>query len=310
MLSGGTFGWVLFGTLVAGALAVDLGIFHRKAHDITFRQALIESSLWIALALSFNLWVYVSRGREAGLSFLTSYLVEKSMSVDNIFVFVVIFQSIRLPPKWHHKVLFYGVLGALATRLIFIIAGVELMKKFHPVLFVFGGLLVLTGLRMLLPGRRVVQPEKNWMVRIARRIVPVADPYEGGNFWVRRQGRWNATPLFLALIAIEAMDILFAMDSVPAVLAITRDFFIVYSSNAFAVLGLRALYFLLADALPRLRFLHQGLAVIVIFVGGKMLATDWMPISTAVSLAVIAGVLALTATMSRAIPDARPKPAS
>jgi len=284
--------------VVAVALAVDLGVFHREAHRITWKLALAESAGWIALALGFNLWLYSSRGPQVGLEFLTSYLVEKSLSVDNIFVFILIFKAFRVPAVSHHKVLYYGVVGALVLRAAFVLAGIELLQYFHPVLFLFGAILLITGARMMLPAKRVIRPDRNWLVRATRRFVPVLADYEGEKFLVKRGEKWNATPLFLALIAVEAMDIIFALDSVPAVLAITRDPFIVYSSNAFAILGLRSLYFALADILPRFRFLHQGLAIVLILVGGKMLVSDWWPIPASVSLVVIAGVLATTVLTS------------
>jgi tellurite resistance protein TerC len=295
--------WVTFGIVVVVGLVVDLGVFHRKSHKITLKQALAESAGWIGLALGFNVWVYYTRGPQVGLEFLTGYLVEKSLSVDNIFVFILIFQAFRVPALSHHKVLYYGVVGALVLRAAFVLAGVELLQYFHPVLFVFGAILLITGVRMMLPGERVIKPDRNWLVRLTRRFIPVLTEYEGEKFLIRRGGKWNATPLFLALVAVEAMDIVFAVDSVPAVLAITRDPFIVYSSNAFAILGLRALYFALADILPRFRFLHEGLAIILIFVGGKMVASDWWPIPASVSLVVIAGVLVTTVLASLAFSE-------
>jgi len=292
--------WITFGVVIVAALALDLGVFHRNAEKVTLKQALIESVAWIALSMLFNLWLYFSRGPQVGLEFLTGYLVEKSLSVDNIFVFILIFQAFRVPAESQHKVLFCGVLGALVLRAAFVLAGVELLRAFHFAIFVFGAILLVTGIRMMLPGRRFLRPERNWLVRAARRFVPVLTEYEGQRFLVKRGGKWNATPLFLALVAVEAMDIVFAVDSVPAVLAITRDTFIVYSSNAFAILGLRALYFALADILPRFRYLHQGLAAILIFVGTKMVASDWIAIPSGVSLCVIAGVLAVTILASLA----------
>ena len=294
--------WLMFGVVIVGAVAVDLGVFHRKAHQITLRQALVESAVWIALAMLFNLWVYVWRGPQVGLEFLTGYLVEKSLSVDNIFVFILIFRAFRVPAESHHKVLYYGVVGALVLRAAFIVAGVELLRDFHIAVFLFGAILIITGIRMILPRDRVLRPEQNWLVRFARKHMPVTTEYQGQRFLVRREGKWNATPLFLALVALEAMDIVFAVDSVPAVLAITRDTFIVYSSNAFAILGLRALYFALADILPRFRFLHQGLAAILIFVGAKMVASDWFSISAGVSLCIIATILLVTILSSLGFP--------
>jgi tellurite resistance protein TerC len=294
--------WVMFGVVIVVALVVDLGVFHRKAHRITLKQALVESFAWIALAMLFNLWVYLWHGPQAGLEFLTGYLVEKSLSVDNIFVFILIFQAFHVPAESQHKVLYYGVVGALVLRAAFVFAGVELLRDFHVAVFVFGAVLIITGIRMILPGERILQPEQNWLVRLARRILRVTTEYDEQRFLVKREGKWNATPLFLALVAVEAMDIVFAVDSVPAVLAITRNTFIVYSSNAFAILGLRALYFALADILPRFRFLHQGLAAILIFVGGKMVSSDWFPISAGVSLCIICAILLVTIILSLAFP--------
>jgi len=294
--------WLTFAVVIVGALVVDLGVFHRKAHKISLGQALVESAAWIALSLLFNLWLYFSRGPQVGLEFLTGYLVEKSLSVDNIFVFILIFQAFRAPGDSQHKVLFCGVIGALLLRAAFVLAGVELLQSFHFAVFMFGAILLFTGVRMILPGERVVRPDRNWLVRLARRFLPVLTEYQGKKFLAKRDGKWNATPLFLALVAVEAMDIVFAVDSVPAVLAITRDAFVVYSSNAFAVLGLRALYFAMAEVLPRFRFLHQGLAAILIFVGGKMVAGDWLVIPTGVSLCIVAGIVLVTILASLAFP--------
>jgi tellurite resistance protein TerC len=279
-----------------------LAVFHRRARPISLKEALLESAGWIGLALVFNLWVYYSLGRRAGVEFLTGYLVEKSLSVDNIFVFVLIFRAFHVPARSHHKVLYCGVVGALVLRAAFVFAGVELLRLAHALVYVFGGFLLFTGVRMLFPGSSAVHPERNWLVRFARRLFPIVGEYEGEQFFVKRNGTWNATPLFLALVAVEAMDIVFAVDSVPAVLAITRDTFIVYSSNAFAILGLRALYFALADLLPRFRFLHQGLALILVFVGGKMLLGDWRPVPTEISLGVIALILLVMVVASLASP--------
>ena len=293
MLGAPTYMWVGFGVVVAAAIAVDLGVLHRKAHRISLREALAESAGWIGLALAFNTWIYFSMGHQAGLEFLTSYVVEKLLSIDNIFVFLLIFQGMAVPSQSQHKVLYYGVVGALVMRAIFVLAGVALLNRFHIVLFLFGAILFLTAIRMVLPGAETIQPEQNWLVNIVRRIVPVTRRYEGEHFYLRRAGNWIATPLFLALVAVEATDILFAVDSVPAVLAITRDVFIAYSSNVFAILGLRALYFALADVLPRFRFLRPGLAAILLFTGAKMLASDWIPVSIGVSLGVIVCIVAL-----------------
>ena len=290
--------WVVFAVVITAALVLDLGVFHRKSKKVALRVALIESAAWIVLSLLFAVYVHFSRGTQAGVAFLTGYLVEKSLSVDNIFVFVLIFRAFQVPGRSQHKVLFYGVIGALVMRALFVLAGVELLQNFHFILYIFGGILVVTAIQMLRPGQRAIEPERNWLVRITRQFIPVLTDYGGEDFWVKRERKWNATPLFMALVAVEAMDIVFAVDSVPAVLAITRDTFIVYSSNAFAILGLRALYFALADILPRFRFLHQGLAAILLFVGFKMIASDWIDLPDLVALGVIAGILLITIVAS------------
>ena len=294
--------WVIFGAAIIVALVLDLGVLHRRAHAIRLKEALIESAAWISVALFFNLWLYFARGPLVGIEFFTAYLVEKSLSVDNIFVFLLIFQAFRIPPKSQHKVLYFGIAGALVLRAVFVLAGITLLQAFHPVMYIFGAILLFTGLKMLLPRKRALHPENNWMVSVARRMIPVVHDYEGQQFLVRESGRWKATPLFLALVAVEAMDIIFAVDSVPAVLAITRDTFVVYSSNVFAILGLRALYFALADILPRFRFLHQGLAAIIMFVGTKMIASDHFPISAVTSLTAIAIILGGTIAASLVFP--------
>jgi tellurite resistance protein TerC len=294
--------WIVFAVTTAAALVIDLGVFHRKNHIVGLREALLESAAWISVSLLFNLWLYYSQGPQAGLEFLTGYLVEKSLSVDNIFVFLLIFQAFHVPAKSQHRVLFLGVLGALGMRAVFVLAGVELLQSFHAILYVFGALLLLTGLRMFWPSKRVKRPDRNPLVLLARRIIPVTDQFEGESFFVKQAGKWIATPLFLALVAVEAMDIIFAVDSVPAVLAITRNAFIVYSSNVFAILGLRALYFALADLLPRFRFLHQGLAGILVFVGAKMTLSEWFPVTAPISLGVIVGILAVTVAASLLFP--------
>ena len=294
--------WVVFAVVIIAALVLDLGVFHRKSQKVTLRGALIESAAWIVLSLLFAVYIHFSRGTQAGVEFLTGYLVEKSLSVDNIFVFVLIFRAFQVPERSQHKVLFYGVAGALVMRALFVLVGVELLQDFHFILFIFGAILVVTAIQMLRPSQRAIEPERNWLVRITRRFVPVLTGYAGEAFWVKRERKWHATPLFMALVAVEAMDIVFAVDSVPAVLAITRDTFVVYSSNAFAILGLRALYFALADILPRFRFLHQGIAAILLFVGLKMIASDWIGLPDLASLGVIAGILTITIVASLAVP--------
>lgn len=290
--------WIVFVAATVAAILADL-LLHRGTRKVTLRAALIETAAWIALAMAFNLWIYHARGAQSAIEFLTGYIVEQSLSVDNILVFMVIFLSFRIPPESQHRVLYYGVAGALVMRGLFVFAGVGLLQRFHAVVYVFGGtLLILAALEMLFSGARPSHPDRGWVVRAVRRIIPVTDTFEKNAFWARRNGLLYATPLFLALLAAETMDIVFAVDSVPAVLAITRDAFIAYSSNVFAILGLRAMYFVLADVLPRFRFLNQGLAAILAFVGMKMLVSDWVTVPTALSLGVIFAVLAITVTTS------------
>jgi tellurite resistance protein TerC len=299
--------WAIFAVVIVAALLIDLLLFHRKPHQIPLREALVEIAAWIGLALAFNVWIFFLSGKEAALQFFTGYVVEQSMSIDNIFIFILIFKALDIPSRSQHKVLYYGVVGAFLLRIAFIFAGVALLEKFHAIRYLFGAILLVTGIRMLLPSRKDIRPERNWLVRFTRLIFPVSADPAGESFWVQQSGKAFATPLFVALIAVEAMDIIFAFDSVPAVLAITRDPFIAFSSNAFAVLGLRALYFAMAGILPRLRYLHQGLATIVIFVAGKMFASDHLPISTFASLAVIGTIISITVIASMIRPQAPQK---
>jgi len=294
--------WIVFGVTIAAALAVDIGVFHRKAKPITAKSALIETFAWIVLSLAFAAWVYFSRGRQAGLEFVTGYVIEKSLSIDNILVFLLIFQALRVPGELQRRVLYSGVIGALVMRALFVFAGVALLRHFHPVVFVFGAILLVAGVRMLLPRAREMEAEESWIVRTLSRVLHVTDEFHGRKFWVREENRWTATPLFLALIAVEVMDVVFAVDSVPAVLAVTRDSFIAYSSNAFAILGLRAMYFALASLLPKLRFLEAGLAALLIFVGIKMVLPERIEIPTGISLAIIAAIMAVAVGASLLCP--------
>lgn len=290
--------WAGFCVLLMALLGLDLRLFHRRPHRVEAREALLESAAWIAAALAFNIGIYFWRGPHAGAEFLTGYLIEKSLSVDNIFVILVVFQAFRVPAELQHRVLYYGVVGALVMRGLFITAGVELLDRFHAALYVFGAILLITGARMLLPRKKNAYPGTNWMVRIAGRLVPASEEFDGENFWTRQDGRWTATRLFLALVTVEMADILFAVDSVPAVLAITRDGFIAFSSNAFAILGLRALYFALADLLPRFRFLREGLALLLVFVGVKMSFSETIELSDLASLGIVGLILAATIAAS------------
>jgi TerC family integral membrane protein len=281
----------IFTVFVLGLLALDLGVLHRRARRVSFREALGWSIFWIALSLAFNFGVYLLHGREIGLQFLTAYVLEKSLSMDNLFVFAIIFGYMNVPAEYQHKALFWGILGALAMRGAFIAAGIALLSHFHWILYVFGTFLIYSGVRLFGHKPEQVHPERNLALRLARRVFAVTEHYVGASFFVRRDGRRFATPLLLVLLMIETTDILFAMDSIPAVFAVTQDPFIVYTSNILAILGLRALYFVLAGALGRFRFLRSGLSLILIFVGIKMLAGRFYKMPTHVSLAVVVGIL-------------------
>jgi tellurite resistance protein TerC len=299
--------WLLFGAVILALLFIDLFVVHRKPHVVKLREALLVSGGWIAISLLFNVWIYFSRGRAAGLDFLTAYFVEKSLSIDNIFLFIVIFRAFQIKAAAQHRVLYYGVLGALVLRAAFVLGGVALLARFHFLEYVFGGFLILVAARMIFETVDIEDSKPNWQVRMARKWLRVTPEDAGTKMIVRRSGKWFATPLLLALIAVELSDIIFAVDSVPAVLAITRDPFIAYSSNAFAILGLRSLYFALARILPRFRYIHQGLAVVLAFVGTKMLLSEKFTIPNGISLAVICGILGIAALASRIAPPAKSK---
>jgi tellurite resistance protein TerC len=290
--------WVFFNVFVLAMLAVDLGVFHRKAHVIKIKEALVWSMIWIALALLFDLGIYFWHGPDTALEFLTGYLIEKSLSVDNIFVFLLIFSYFGVPPLYQHKVLFWGIIGALIMRAIFIAAGVTLIEKFHWVIYIFGAFLVFTGVRMALEKGRKIHPERNPVLRLFRRWVPVTEEYAEGRLIVNRAGHYLATPLFIVLIVVETTDIIFAVDSIPAILAITLDPFIVYTSNVFAILGLRALYFALAGIMELFHRLHYGLSAVLVFVGIKMLLADLYKIPVGIALSVVAGILLISVMAS------------
>jgi len=286
--------WIGFNAFILAMLALDLLVFHRRPHEVRFQEAIGWSVFWIGLALVFNAGVFVLQGRQAGLEFLTGYLIEKSLSVDNLFVFLLVFSYFRVPARHQHGLLFWGILGALVFRLVFILAGVALLERFHWLMYVFGAVLIASGIKLWREKEKKLEPEKNPVVRLVRRVLPVTGEFEDGKMFVRRAGRWFATPLFVVLLVIESTDILFALDSIPAVLAITRDPFIVYSSNAFAILGLRALYFALAGVMKMFHHLHYGLSAILVFIGAKMLAIDVVKLPVALSLGVVAAILAVS----------------
>ena len=290
--------WGGFNVFVLAMLAVDLGLFHKRVHEIRFKEAAIWSLVWIALALLFNVGIYLWRGPETALQFLTGYLLEKSLSVDNLFVFLLIFSYFRVPRTYQHTALFWGILGALILRAAFIVSGIALINRFHWIIYLFGVFLIFTGIKLAFEKDKEVEPEKNPALRLFRRFMPVTEDYEGSKFFVRRGGRLFGTPLFVVLLVLETTDIVFAVDSIPAVLAVTRDTFIVYTSNVFAILGLRALYFVLSGIMQLFHHLHYGLAVVLSFVGVKMLLSDVVHISVGLSLGVIASVLALSVIAS------------
>jgi tellurite resistance protein TerC len=286
--------WIAFNIFVLGMLAIDLGVFHRKAHAVSMKEASIWSFVWIALALLFNAGLYFSWGEEKALEFLTGYVIEKSLSVDNLFVFLMIFQYFATPAQYQHRVLFWGILGALILRAIFIATGSALLSNFHWMIYIFGGFLVVTGIKMFLQGEEKLKPEKNPVVRLFERWVPISKSYHGQSFFVRKDGKVHATLLMLVLVIVETTDVIFAVDSIPAIFAITQDPFIVYTSNVFAILGLRALYFMLAGVMEMFVYLKVGLSFVLCFVGAKMLLVDVYKIPIGASLAVIGGVLLLS----------------
>jgi len=290
--------WIAFNVFVLGMLALDLGIFHRKAHTVSIKEAASWSAVWIVLALIFNAGILVWWDRELALEFLTGYIIEKSLSVDNLFVFLMIFHYFATPSEYQHRVLFWGILGALIMRAIFIAAGATLLAKFHWMIYVFGGFLIITGIKMLLQGDHKIEPARNPAVRLMRRLIPITTEYQGQRFLIRRDGKTWATPLLLVLFVVETTDVIFAVDSIPAIFAITRDPFIVYTSNVFAILGLRALYFLLAGVLEVFRYLKIGLSLVLCFVGVKMVIVDIYEIPIAVSLLVVASILSLSVLAS------------
>jgi tellurite resistance protein TerC len=302
MVFGALWLWVGFNLFVLAMLVLDLGIFHRKAHAVSIREAALWSGVWVALALLFNAGIYFFRGPELALQFLTGYLIEKSLSVDNIFVFVLLFSYFSVPAAYQHRVLFWGVLGALIMRGILIALGAMLLENFHWVLYLFGAFLIVTGIRMAFNKDEAVHPERNPVLKLVRRVAPVTANYEGDRFLVRRAGQVLVTPLLLVLLVVETTDLVFALDSIPAIFAVSRDPFIVYTSNVFAILGLRSLYFVFANVMGKFYYLKFGLSVVLSFIGVKMVLADIFHIPIGLSLAVIAFVLAtaLIASIVRA----------
>jgi tellurite resistance protein TerC len=295
---GGPAAWAIFGAVIIAMLAVDLGVFHRKAHAISFKEAAAWSLVWISLALLFNLFVFYKFGSDRALQFFQAWLIEKALSVDNLFVFLAAFSFFAVPAHLQHRVLFWGILGALVTRGAFIVAGAALLAAFHWVMYVFGAILIVTAIRLFFGAEEAVHPEQNPVLKLFRRFVRVTPDYDGPRFLVRRDGLLHATPLLMVLVVIEASDVVFAVDSIPAVFAVTRDVFIVYTSNIFAIFGLRALCFVVASLVRRLHYLKPGLALVLAFVGLKMVLSDKIPISDTLSLAVVGGIILCAAVVS------------
>jgi tellurite resistance protein TerC len=304
--------WVIFAVAIFGLLALDLFVFHREAKPVRMREAGAWVAVWVALGLAFGGWIFVTRGTTSGGEYLAGYLIEYSLSMDNVFVFAVLFAYFGVPAAYQHRLLFWGVLGAIVFRAIFIVAGIALLERFHFVVYLFGLLLLFTAWRMVTAGTDNVDPSKNVFLRLIRRVIPVTDGFEGQSFFTRRNGKLWATPLFAALVVIETSDIMFAIDSVPAILAITTDTFIVFTSNAFAIMGLRSLYFLLAGLIDRFEYLKYGLAALLAFAGVKMLISDVVHLDVWLSLGIIVAILgasiafSLVATRDEEVPDATP----
>lgn len=295
--------WLGFNAFVLAMLLLDLLVFNRKAHVVKMREALGWSFFWIALSLSFNYFVYRNMGRQAGLEFLTGYLIEKSLSVDNLFVFLLIFSYFRVPPQYQHKILFWGILGALVLRAIFILVGAALLAKFSFLLYVLGAFLVYTGIKMATnAGEPEIDPDSNPVVKFLSRHLPITSQLHEGKFFVRKDGLLFATPLLVVLVMVETTDVVFAVDSIPAILAVSRDTFIVYTSNVFALLGLRALYFALEGLMRLFHYLHYGLSLILIFIGGKLLLSEVYHMSMGLSLGVVGVILALSVVASLLFP--------
>jgi len=302
---GSLWAWMAFLGAVFVMLMVDLGIFHRKAHALSLKEATLWSIFWVVVSVLFNILILFWLGEEKALEFLTGYLLEKSLSADNIFVFAVLFSYFAVPAEYRHRVLFWGVVGAIVFRLTFILAGTALLKKFHWVVYVFGIIVIISGIKLLMRKEEKIVPERNPVLRLARRLLPITPTYHGQRFFVVHDGKVFATPLMLVLLVIESTDIVFAIDSIPAIFAITRDPFIVFTSNVCAILGLRALYFLLEGMIRLFRYLDEGLAVILVFIGVKMLLSEFYEIPVWVALGFVAVVLAIAITLSLVVKEAK-----
>ncbi|MDQ4139221.1 MAG: TerC family protein [Bacteroidota bacterium] len=294
--------WIIFNAFILLLLGLDLFVFHRKTHEVKIKEALGWSAFWIVLSLSFNALIYFWMGPTPALEFLTAYLIEKSLSVDNLFVFIMIFTYFKIPLQFQHKVLFWGILGALVLRAIFILVGVALLAKFHFVMYLLGAFLVFTGIKMATTEQEEIDPKANPVVKFISRYIPVTNTLVGDKFFVKYDKTWFLTPLFIVLVMVETTDVVFAADSIPAILAVSRDSFIVYTSNVFALLGLRALYFALAGIMKLFHYLHYGLSLILVFIGAKLLLSDIYKIDMVWALVVVAVILAGSVLLSLLLP--------
>lgn len=291
--------WIAFVVFVVLMLAIDLGLFHRKSHAVSFKESIAWTGVWIGLAMLFACVVYFWKGSEKSIEFLTGYVIELSLSVDNLFVFILVFSYFHVPQQYQHKVLFWGILSALVMRVIFIFAGVALITKFHWIIYVFGAIIIFSGIKMLFQKDKKIEPDKNPIIRLIKKILTITNEFHGDKFFVRIQkGVLAATPLFIVLVFVEITDLIFAVDSIPAILAITTDTFIVFTSNVFAILGLRSLYFALAGMLNLFRFLHVGLSFILIFIGLKMVASDFYKIPIEYALVTVLSILLVSIAAS------------
>ena len=299
--------WIGFNLFVIIMLALDLGVFHKKSHEVKIKEALVWSFVWIVLAMLFNFGIYFYLGKVKAFEFFTGYILEKSLSVDNIFVFVLVFSFFKVPSVYQHKVLFWGIIGALAMRIVLIFSGIALLDKFHWLIYVFGLFLIFTGIKMLFQKDKNIEPEKYIVVRMFRKFFPAVKEYHGDRFFIKKEGKKYATLLFIVLLVIEFTDLIFAVDSIPAILAITNDSFIVYTSNVFAILGLRSIYFALAGVMKYFRFLKVGLSLILVFVGVKMCLVDFYKFPITLSLGIIVSVLLVSVIASLLNPSKEKK---
>lgn len=286
--------WILFNVFILAMLIVDLKVFNRKPHEISIKESLIWTGIWVTMAVIFGIGIYFFMGAQSSLDYFTGYLIEKSLSVDNIFVFLLIFTYFGVDSIYQHKVLFWGIFGALVFRLLFIMVGVALLEQFHWIIYIFGAFLIFTGIKLGLEKDKEIHPEKNPILKLVRRFIPITKNFHGPDFFIKRGSRIIATPMFVVLVVIETTDVVFALDSIPAIMAITRDTFLIYSCNAFAILGLRALYFALSGVMRLFHYLHYGLAFILVFIGVKMLIESFVHIPTLMTL----GVIVVTLTIS------------